>query len=447
MKLSAAIFVSLGLVSNSAFAQLDLRVKRGEDTQNFSIPNRETESCIIASRLDDAKYTKKDAETEKALCELNRVSNAAVCPKLNSTNPGLDFFSVPEGMTPAQVVAQNCEVKVNGKSAAKKLAKYKLSTSCSYTPSILSYYHLSRYLGNVLNIPQAVIRTFDLQDHRAYGDSALKTLKAEKKSADLIYQTWSGLKSALDAGRSSKRFAQLMTIDADQSYGALVRNAKDETFYTEFFNKGSDRTAAFRDNNAIYKLLKNPQTRVDRAWNQKNVQLFQQLVDGSNMIIMDTLLSQQDRFGNIHALEKFLVATGSGPDFQIKVAKNLEEVPPELKANAVAIREMILKDNDCGVTKENRARKGQLLEGLAHISPVVYQQLLKLQNESADLKAHFKTEFLYTESDWQAVQNNLNHIVKTIKSRCKSGQLVQSLDLAMHFSGATLPKFSCELVN
>jgi hypothetical protein len=440
------IFAAIATMNSVAFAQLDLRTRRGSETFNHSAPQGSSETCIVLKHLEDAKYTKKDSETEKDLCALNRGANTAVCPKLNSTNPGLDFFSVPEGWTANQVVAKNCKVEVNGKSLAKKIAKYKLSTSCSYVPSILSYYHISRYLGNILNIPQSVLRTFDRQDHRTYATSALKTLNNTGKSNELIYQTWSGLKSALDAGSASKSFSKLMTIDATHSYGALSRSPKDETSYGEFFNGGKDRAAAFRDKNAIYKLLKNPQTRIGRQWTKKNVQTFQQLVDGSNMIILDTLLSQQDRFGNIHALEKILVATGNGPDFEIKVAKKMEEVPAEMKPYAIPVREMLLKDNDCGVSKENRARKAGLIESLALISPYVYQQLLQLQSNAGDLKEYFKTELLYTAADWKVVTDNLNYIVDVLKARCKKGELVQILDMKLHFSGASLPKYSCELV-
>ena len=110
--------------------------------------------------------------------------NAAVCPKLNSTNPGLDIFAIPDGTTAQKFQDTNCKSP-----KGEKIAKYKLSTSCSYTPSLLGYYHVSRILGHVANVPPAVLRTYDLADHIVLGRKALTRAPA----SSLIHATWAAL--------------------------------------------------------------------------------------------------------------------------------------------------------------------------------------------------------------------------------------------------------------
>src|SRR6185312_10481683 len=103
-----------------------------------------------------------DAEREAQLCSYEISQNVAVCGKTNSTNPGLIFYELAQGQQARDVERANCK-------DAKALAKYKLSTSCSYAPSLLAYYHVSRYLGNILQVPPSVVRTVDLTTHKDLG--------------------------------------------------------------------------------------------------------------------------------------------------------------------------------------------------------------------------------------------------------------------------------------
>ena len=151
-----------------AYATLAPHLQRGVKLVQLPVPGRNAEVCVVPKHLVDAGYSDEDAKTEAQLCDIDVNSNSAVCPKLNSTNPGLDMYSLPQGSTPQQVQASRCKI-----SGLKKIAKYKLSTSCSYTPSILGYYHLSRALGGIANVPPSVLRTFDLKNHIALGRAAI----------------------------------------------------------------------------------------------------------------------------------------------------------------------------------------------------------------------------------------------------------------------------------
>src|SRR3954467_8455286 len=92
-----------------ADADLDPRTQRGERVVQIPVPGREAEICVIPKHLSNAKYSDRDLQAEGKLCAIDEHSNAAVCPKVNSTNPGLDFFSVPPTSSSRQAEAAQCK--------------------------------------------------------------------------------------------------------------------------------------------------------------------------------------------------------------------------------------------------------------------------------------------------------------------------------------------------
>ena len=129
------LLLSLFLGPAYAYAGLFIDPTRGQQTLDLPVPGRNAEICVIPKHLDAGRYFDKDSEIEAQLCNIDAHKNSAVCPKLNSTNPGLDLYSLPQGETLEHVEAARCKT-----TGAHKIAKYKLSSSCSYTPSILGYY-------------------------------------------------------------------------------------------------------------------------------------------------------------------------------------------------------------------------------------------------------------------------------------------------------------------
>ncbi|MEJ2377242.1 MAG: hypothetical protein P8Y71_18160 [Pseudolabrys sp.] len=422
-------------------------MERGEKIVDIPVAGRNPEVCVIPQHFAGADYSKKDSKVERDLCNLDEHKNAAVCPKLNSTNPGLDFYSLPQGSTPDQVEAARCKT-----AGAKKIAKYKLSTSCSYTPSILGYYHVSRMLGGIGDVPPAVLRTFDLKNHIALGREAL----ARTRSGSLIHTTWSGLVSQLKAGAGSRRRDRLLTDDFAQSYGALSKNPRGESFYKAFFNGGGNnvsRARRFRDNNPIVRMLARKtdiSTLVGGDFTTQNVQKMVQLKDAADMIVIDTLMNQQDRFGNIHYFTTYyyLDANDRNQDGSAKL-KSKKGLTPEEAAqlNAVQVKKMLLKDNDCGVAKDNIAKQTALADRVAHIDPKTYRLLLHFDAvaDAADTKEFFMRELLFTSHDYARVRKNLKDIASKLHQACLKGRLKLDLDLQAHFSGQPLKARNCDL--
>jgi hypothetical protein len=428
-------------IAHSALTQ------RGEKAVQIPVPGRGAEICVIPKHLSDATYSEKDLKAEGQLCGINEHSNAAVCPKVNSTNPGLDFFSITHGSSSSQFEAAHCKA-----ASAKKIAKYKLSTSCSYTPSILGYYHVSRMLGGVADVPPAVLRTFDRQNHIALGHIAL----SETSPSSLIHQTWAGLMAQLTAGPAASRRDVLLTDDFTQSYGALSVNPTGESFYTEFFNGGANniaRAVNFRDRNPTVALLarnKDISTLVGRTFTAENVQAMVGLRDAADLIVIDTIMNQQDRFGNIHYRQAYyyLDRADPNPDGSPKVNSARTLTPAQIgQLGAVQVKTLLLKDNDCGVSKTNVAQQAGLLDRVAHIDPDTYRHILMFDAtaDSPQTRDFFLQELVFTSNDYASVRRNLKEVATKLHQGCSQGRLKLDLDLQAHFSGLPMKPRNCEL--
>jgi hypothetical protein len=428
-------------------ATLSTNVPRGEKTVQVAVPGRNAERCVIPKHVANGRYADHDLKDESELCGIDENSNAAVCPKTNSTNPGLDLYSLPQGLSPTQVAGAKCK-----SAGSKKIAKYKLSTSCSYTPSILGYYHLSRMLGGIADVPPAVLRTYDRLNHIALGRIAL----AETSPGSLIHQTWAALMAQLTAGSQASRRDLLLTDDFTQSYGALSVNPRGENFYPEFFNGGANnvsRAINFRDRNPIVALLARTDDisgLVGRTFTIENVQKMVQLRDASDLIVIDTLMNQQDRFGNVHYQETYYFRDSAdpNPDGSPKLKSSRKLTPEQVaQLGAVQVKTLLLKDNDCGVSKTNVARQADLIDRVAHIDPDTYRRLLQFDAtaDSPTTRDFFIQELLFTPADYTSVRNNLRQVVTKLHQGCAQGRIKLDLDLQAHFSGQPMKPPGCDL--
>lgn len=451
------VVIAMTLTSQS-FATLRTSDVRGDRVEH-AVVNRNPELCIIPTHLPGGKYDKDDIEDEKELCSYSIGKNVAACPKEESTNPGVNFMypRIDKGIKLSANDLQSlvgqlqddkyCDIKYTYKKkdgtsetkGPKKLAKYKLSTSCSYAPSLLAYYHISRVLGDIVNVPPAVLRTMDLGRHIALGEEALQDLKEKKKSGELIDQTWGGLMSILKAGEKAdaKRREVIFTEDYKQSFGALQVNPTKEEKYSDFFNSGADRVAAFESNNAIFKELKTRNLTVGKEFNQKNVQDMVELKDAADFILLDTIIGQQDRFGNIHYIKKYYYETKDKEgNYDIKSKAKKEKIDPALQSKAVEIKSLMLKDNDCGLSKEDRIGKAGLLEDVAHMSPETYRRLLAFEKiiDQKEVQDIFLLDYAFTKQNLSDLTKRLKAATKTVRDNCEAKKLRLDLSLDKHFS-------------
>ncbi|MGZ3791344.1 MAG: hypothetical protein ACXVCP_03280 [Bdellovibrio sp.] len=294
-------------------------LKSGGSTVEFQASGLMNEICVIPSKIKtfpDTRYSKKDEEKEAKLCSLTVYENSletddslttvATCPKITSTNPGVLFVEIPghdkkdwnKEKTENAFCKPKTEFSPAYKDAYEVEAKLKHSVTCSYTPSALAAYHVGRMLGGAGNTPVAVTRTMNRQTHEGIIAKAQDLLKDQTNT--IIFNSWNMFQKKSAEHTDDKIYID----DGQQIYGALSENIKKEFIYTEVSGVGpyDTRYARFQKQEPFLRITDNRTlSEIAGGMNYRNViPVAQQMKDVSDMIILDTLLSQDDRIGNIH---------------------------------------------------------------------------------------------------------------------------------------------------
>ena len=125
------------------------------------------EKCWSSKPILKAAEESKKLADEKELCEMDFYADQySICPKLNSTFPGVLVIKRPANMSDSDFKAQHCANLDAAKDAklAKVVAKFKQTTSCSHASSPVAYYRIAEFLGGI-KVPVAVFRTMDKEKH------------------------------------------------------------------------------------------------------------------------------------------------------------------------------------------------------------------------------------------------------------------------------------------
>src|SRR5206468_9293177 len=185
-------------------------------------------------------------------------------------------------------------------SGDKVIAKCKQSipTHFTYSPSILGYYHLSRFLDTG-HVEPAIVRTMDVAAHKPLAD-----LGKAKAVGSNNRQQWAELRASDDAHSNPT----LYTKDGKQLYGSLQANPTGEESYPHLSDLGG--AAAFAASSEFAKVTNSNPLKLtckdaNGKLNQAAVQQIVQIRDLSDMVLMDFIMSQADRFsGNMHSEKK-----------------------------------------------------------------------------------------------------------------------------------------------
>ena len=459
----AMAFAAIQMLSSLSFAALDISQITGQKTIYNSTFGKQ-EVCVIANKLKPNDYKDKDAKDEQQLCGYDFYTNVGLCSKLNSTNPGTLVVELLSGKSRQETMrmCSSDDIKVE--------AKFKNSISCSYAPSILAYYHFSRML-KAGNVPVAVLRTMDKEEHLKVTKEALRILSS--KPNDVIYKTWSSFLSEHQAGTNQNIF----DTTGKFVYGALSDNPKGEYRYTEVSGVGSYDTRYERFlQQPPYKKVSSSARVSELAGSdqyKKIAPVVVQMKDVSDMILLDTLFSQDDRIGNIHyklswMIEKTDAATGKKSfDFEKSKASLASDkktwiIPENEKAiqssGAVLVKEMLLKDNDCGVNidkRSNMMRKISALEGVRHMSGRTYKRFIEMYKmaQTPEFKNWMRNTLLFREADLgsnpatrsgKSFYGNLEKARSILVANCKSGALKLDLNVDDYIPGNAPQNYSCE---
>ncbi len=437
------------LLSSHAFA-IDLNRLQGDARKEYLSPQSKHEICVIPKKWQWGSYKNGDLEKENTLCGYDFYVNMGICPKYNSTNPAILLLEPSAKYDKRAIDASSCDVDAMG---VKNEAKFKQSISCSYTPSILAYYHVSRLLGGAGRVPVAVIRSMDRDIHLQLTRKANKRLAGSKSE---IAKTWAQYAKAHESPRD---YPQLFDQTQEQVYGALVDNIKKEEYYSDVNGRGSysSRYQRFLKQKAFLKVSSSKSAR-EIAGSREFSKISQdvtQMKDVGDMVLMDTLLNQQDRIGNVHYKFYWYVANGNKIDrikSDAKIVGGKPSIPKsELEQmrgkNAAHIKEMILKDNDCGVSKENMMRKISALEKVRHFSFQTYRRFMAFERllSAPESQSYFMNELLFSNENYRSLTQNAAKAREVLLSRCRAGSLKFDVDLENYLPGAPQPSTSCEI--
>lgn len=423
----------------------DPLIQRGQETVRYS----KNEVCVIPKNYPGAggKDGQGPSKKEKKLCGIDfyHDPNYAICAKSFSTNPAVEVYDISELVkngtyTKAKFEAEAC-LKPKSKRPGKKIAKLKSSLTCSYTPSILGYPQVSKALGGIANIPPAVIRTIHLDTHKRI------TAQGERGR---IKKSWAEFPVAY---ADPKSHPELFTVDPTHVYGALIPNARGEDSYEGFSgpkHSYEEGLWAFTQTDAYRGLAsEGPVSKAVPKTLEGAAQSIQTQKDATDMLVIDFIMNQQDRFG-LNGNFKRIKAYKYVENGEVVSVDEKDADPAEMKSKgAVLVHELLLIDNDCGVAKSNIVKRAGTLNTVRHIDPKTYRKLLKFAEDiqRPEVQDYFKKELLFREADLNGpsgIANNAKLAASILKENCKAGKLHLDLSLEMHLGLKKSEKPGCE---
>lgn len=394
-------------------------------TTTFIAPNGATEICKI-TQFPGAKYSKKDLAKMQKLCELDwhsdqpqwerkkKLTTIALCPKLVKTSPALEFFSLNEGVNRTDAEVKCESIKDDG----KKFAKFKVSISCAYSPNILAYAHFSKFF-DIGDVPLAVYRTFDRNTYLEYAKIG-STLTDE--NSGWLGKNWVELQKRLEAKSSA-----MVLPDGQTAYGALSETLKGEKTYNEFIGNGpkdylkSEEFKTLKENKPIEKLY--PKS-------MRNLGEIFELKDLSDVLIFDALMSQYDRYGNIHYYKYYYYLENGKLKREKQDDEDLEQSQRMQALGAKLFKRMVLKDNDCGLRFQNLTWDHGGLTKIRHLSKDTYQKLLELEGllKEESFKTWLSKDLKFEMSDTVLLEKNLKQLLGLLTPKVQKGEILLDLN-------------------
>ncbi len=428
----------------------------------FTSPNKVTERCVRIAPMPGAEYSDDDLKAEAEFCAIDLYApTVALCPKTWSTSPGMIVHDISEGPYVGDRRAFETRACPEGKDAkglgGGELAKFKPTmnargTSGTFSASPLLYYHLSRYLRADIGIPPAVWRSMDRELHLTEVARPGVAISGHSHSSDMNRAGWQVLVEADQKPDSYSPTDDLFTTDRSALYGVMLR-AKGSRYNSElngtrasgwgegqnydfqgtapFLALRSQKPLAEAVIEGVAEALKDPQIRRDMGDSVDPRQIVSWMTDLTSIVLLDFILSQQDRVGNIDYVEHWYWVENGALKSRKAVAHGDETAP--LPEGAVKLKRTHLNDNDAGARVEyaNFAKSTGMLDDLHHFPAATWRQLMALE---ADLKAegplhsYLKSAFGLSERQFAQLVKNTLLAAATLRMQCQAGAIQFDLD-------------------
>jgi hypothetical protein len=451
---ASAAFAAIALVATGAAASADVR----GDAVTYRSPGGVEERCVMLARLPGGIYRDEDTVQERALCAIDVYDRAhAICPKTFSTSPGASIYLLAGARYDGNPAGFEREMCPRGKGmphdayaawVAVKMSVNTRQSSATFANASWIYYHLSRYLDAAVHEPPAVLRSFDKNAYLNRVALPGQALSANSAPLAMNHAGWVALAGAVRDPASYAAPDELLTADRAQLYGALLR-AHGERYGEELNGSrrsgwGDGQSRDFQQTAPFIALATDrplPQAVAEglqRGWHAHAipttvapVQVAWWMRELFDIVLLDHLLSQQDRVGNIDFTRHWVWVE----DGRVRSAPATgRQPPPELAAKQpLLLQRTELGDNDAGVRTSylNFARRTGMLAAIRHAPPQGYKRLIAL---AADLRAQgplaerLRTSYGFSAAEFSHFVANAVDAAETLRASCKAGRLRFDLD-------------------
>jgi hypothetical protein len=426
--------------------------------------------CIVLNRLpadSGAIYKSSDADREQALCGIDFTDKGiGMCPKTWSTSPGTVIYDIRKSRYnghPEKFEAEYCprQRALKGKvEGVDRIATYKQSingqfnqrTSATFAQASPLYYEYSRYFNTTLDIPVAVIRTMDAQEHLRRVANKGRGIAQGK----MIVDGWNVVTSAERSASGYIPVNEFYYGDPKEGlfYGTMLKGPG--TRYGAEFNgnivgKGYSEQYVFLQKTPAFLALTDPKRFSDAVKDAVNAskgdavvakslgsgvsneQMMFWMQEMSEIALLDYIFGQQDRPGNIDYLWTWYSVDGKG---EVKSTRADSEVarpgmgsiavPDDIKNSGkyYLIQKTQINDNDAaGRQYANFTKKFGLLEKMRHFNVVTYRQLIRLAKDyraKGPLYSYLNDTFYMPPAYTNVIVQNTVQAARILESACKA---------------------------
>ena len=426
------------------------------------------EKCVAIQKLPRGEYKESDLEKEKEYCSIHFYDNTvALCAKTWSTSAATIINDNSKTGLVSEV-SEEKHCKLGKGNPLKSLAKFKQTmnavgeenraTSGTFSLSSLLYYHLSRYLDTTLDVPVAVYRSMDKDAH-----FLRVTSKANPSpNAQMLSFAWEVMKSALVNPSAYSPFTDLFTVDKKQIFGVILKDAGErygpELNGTRVSGWGLGQNLDFMKTPAFSSLRSDlplrtalvmgtqeafSDARMSAAFKNTPphpVQMVLWMREVSEIALLDYLLSQQDRIGNIDYRWFVVYANKNGKIETMKVDSNaprkemssvLYTLPKDAdlsRYRPILVQKTMIGDNDAGGMPRyaNFAKQARMLESLRHLHPKTYKKLIELSQDfegKGELYQAFSRNFGLNPGQLKQLVDNTKLAASILTKNCEQGLL------------------------
>jgi hypothetical protein len=441
-----------------------------------------------------AQYSPKDSDKEAKLCGIDFENKTiGLCPKTWSTSPGTIVYDIGQSKYnghPEAFEAEYCsrqralKGKVNG---VDRLASYKQSvngqfnqrTSATFSQASPLYYHFSRYFNATVDVPVAVIRTMDVQEH--LHRVTVKGLATAPHG--MILAGWNVVNSAERNPLGYSPVNEFYYGDPKNGllYGTMLKGPGiryGAEFNGNISGKGYSEQYVFLQQTPAFLALSSSKDFVDAAnfgvsqsktdpvvakalgSSVSNEQMMFWMKELSEICLLDYIFGQQDRPGNIDYLWVWYYVDKQG---ELKSERSDSEasrsavgsiqVPEDIKGHGkvVLIQKTQINDNDAGGRRyANFTKKFGVLEKLRHLNPVTYRQLIRL---ARDLTArgpfynYLRDTFYLNSAYTDLIVQNTIQAAQMLQNTCKAGTLKFDLNPEAYLTTGKVEKVQIDCAN